>query len=45
MDTVCMYLFNTGVQVVSKIHGINSRMNSSHVDNQNTLYQHRSGNA
>jgi hypothetical protein len=32
------------IQGVSKIHGINSGMSSSHVDNQNSLYQHRSGN-
>jgi hypothetical protein len=33
------------IQGASKIHGINSGMSSSHVDNQNNLYQHRSGNA
>jgi hypothetical protein len=30
---------------VSKIHGITSRMSSSYVDNKNSLYQRRSGNA
>jgi hypothetical protein len=33
------------IQGVSKIHGINSGMSSSHVDNQNSLYQHRFENA
>jgi hypothetical protein len=33
------------IQGVSKIHGINSGMGSSYVDNKNSLYQPRSGNA
>jgi hypothetical protein len=33
------------IEGVSKIHGITSGMSSSYVDNKNSLYQHRSGNA
>jgi hypothetical protein len=47
---VCIYIYththtHTHIQGVSKIHGINSGMSSSHVDKQNSLYQHRSVNA
>jgi hypothetical protein len=33
------------IQGVSKIHGITSGMGSSYVDNKNSSYLHRSGNA
>jgi hypothetical protein len=35
----------TNIQGVSRIHGITSGMGSSYVDNKNSLYQPRSGNA
>jgi hypothetical protein len=44
-NVTLVYMYVQYIQDVSKIHGITSQMNSSYVDNKNSLYQLRSGNA
>jgi hypothetical protein len=42
---IISYIVDGNIQGVSKIQDITSGMSSSYVDNKNSLYQHRSGNA